>query len=73
LNSQRPLIHETIPPLQTPIEGLYLANTTQIYPEDRGQNYSIRIGQQVAKLAMEDYGQRRAGDRTPPEAVSPAP
>lgn len=65
--------HETIPPLQTPIEGLYLANTTQIYPEDRGQNYSIRIGQQVAKLAMEDYGQRRAGQRTPPAAISSAP
>ncbi|MFN8584454.1 MAG: NAD(P)/FAD-dependent oxidoreductase [Dehalococcoidia bacterium] len=50
--------HESIPPLATGIEGLYLANTTQIYPEDRGQNYSIRIGKQVAKLAMEDYGAR---------------
>lgn len=64
--------HETIPPLRTPIEGLYLANTTQIYPEDRGQNYSIRIGQQVAKLAMEDFGQRRAR-RVASEAASPAP
>jgi protoporphyrinogen oxidase len=64
--------HETIPPLRTPIEGLYLANTTQIYPEDRGQNYSIRIGQQVAKLAMEDFGQRRAARQEPSEAVSPA-
>jgi hypothetical protein len=26
----------------------------QIYPEDRGQNYSIRMGEQVAKLAIED-------------------
>jgi len=27
---------------------------TQIYPEDRGQNYSIRLGEQVAALAAED-------------------
>jgi protoporphyrinogen oxidase len=46
--------HEVIPPLRTPTAGLYLANTTQIYPEDRGQNYAIRLGQQVARLAMED-------------------
>ena len=42
--------HETIPPHRTPVPGLYLANTTQIYPEDRGQNYSIRMGQRVARL-----------------------
>ncbi len=46
--------HESIPPHRTPIEGLYLANTTQIYPEDRGQNYSIRQGQRVARLAVAD-------------------
>ena len=46
--------HEVIPPLRTPTRGLYLANTTQIYPEDRGQNYAIRLGQRVARQAMED-------------------
>ena len=45
--------HESIPPHRTPIEGLWLANTTQIYPEDRGQNYSIRMGRQVARMAVE--------------------
>lgn len=39
-----------IPPLATPIGGLYMANNTQVYPEDRGQNYSIRIGREVARL-----------------------
>ena len=53
--------HETVPPHRTPIDGLYLANTTQIYPEDRGQNYSIRLGQRVARLAIAD-GQRDAAD-----------
>jgi protoporphyrinogen oxidase len=33
-----------IPPLQTGVPGLVLANTTQIYPEDRGTNYSVRLG-----------------------------
>jgi protoporphyrinogen oxidase len=33
-----------IPPLHTPVPGLVLANTTQIYPEDRGTNYSVRLG-----------------------------
>ena len=40
-----------IPPLATPISGLYMANNTQVYPEDRGQNYSVRIGREVARLA----------------------
>lgn len=44
--------HQTIPPHRTSVPGLYLANTTQIYPEDRGQNYSIRLGQRVARLVM---------------------
>ncbi len=48
--------HESIPPHRTPIDGLWLANTTQIYPEDRGQNYSIRMGRRVARQAMEEVG-----------------
>ncbi|MGQ9674925.1 MAG: NAD(P)/FAD-dependent oxidoreductase [Chloroflexota bacterium] len=39
-----------VPEHQTPISGLYLANTTQIYPEDRGMNYSVRLGKTVARL-----------------------
>ena len=44
-----------IPDLRTPIKGLYLANTTQIYPEDRGTNYSVRLGQQVADMVLDGY------------------
>jgi len=36
-------------PFATPLPRIYLANTTQIYPEDRGTNYSVRLGQQVAQ------------------------
>jgi protoporphyrinogen oxidase len=39
-----------IPSHQTPLEGLYLANTTQIYPQDRGMNYSVRLGRVVSDL-----------------------
>jgi protoporphyrinogen oxidase len=39
-----------IPEHRTPIRNLYLANTTQIYPEDRGTNYSVRLGQDIAKM-----------------------
>ncbi len=39
-----------IPSHRTPLEGLYLANTTQIYPEDRGMNYSVRLGRIVSDL-----------------------
>jgi protoporphyrinogen oxidase len=47
-----------IPDHRTPIKNLYLANTTQIYPEDRGTNYSVRMGRQVARMILEDAGQR---------------
>ena len=40
---------------RTPISNLYLANTTQIYPEDRGMNYSVRLGRKVAKLVSAEY------------------
>lgn len=40
-----------VPELQTPIENLILANTTQIYPEDRGTNYSVRLGRRAAEAA----------------------
>ena len=51
--------HETIPRHRTPVPGLYLANTTQIYPEDRGQNYSIRMGVRVARLLEQDMVSRQ--------------
>ncbi|MCB0217797.1 MAG: NAD(P)/FAD-dependent oxidoreductase [Chloroflexi bacterium] len=37
-----------IPPLETPIPGLYLASMTQVYPWDRGTNYAVELGRQVA-------------------------
>lgn len=41
--------HERIPPMRTGAPGLVLANTTQIYPEDRGTNYAVRLGESAAR------------------------
>ena len=41
-------------PFASPRRGLYLANTTQIYPEDRGTNYSARLGREVAEHIAAD-------------------
>ncbi|HEV7807584.1 MAG TPA: NAD(P)/FAD-dependent oxidoreductase [Solirubrobacteraceae bacterium] len=45
--------HERIAPLQTGVPGLVLANTTQIYPEDRGTNYSVRLGGDAARALLD--------------------
>jgi protoporphyrinogen oxidase len=49
-----PLRHSaSIPPLQTPIPGLYWASMSQVYPWDRGTNYAVEIGRRVAREIME--------------------
>ena len=40
-------------PFETPRPQIYVANTTQIYPEDRGTNYSVRLGRDVANFIAE--------------------
>jgi protoporphyrinogen oxidase len=37
-----------IPPIQTPIKGLQIADTCFYYPEDRGISESVRIGREMA-------------------------
>jgi protoporphyrinogen oxidase len=44
---------EKIPALKTPVRGLVLANTTQIFPEDRGTNYAVRLGNDAARALLE--------------------
>jgi len=46
--------HSTkIPPLQTPLPGVYWASMSQVYPWDRGTNYAVEIGRRAAGLMME--------------------
>jgi protoporphyrinogen oxidase len=39
-----------IPPLKTPLPNVYMGNMFQVYPQDRGQNYSIRLGEKIAEM-----------------------
>ncbi|HEQ60002.1 MAG TPA: hypothetical protein ENN74_00160 [Firmicutes bacterium] len=45
---------EMLPEFGTPIRGLYIANLSQIYPEDRGTNYSVRLAEQVVAQIEQD-------------------
>ena len=38
-----------IPPVETPIEGLQIADTCFYYPEDRGISESVRLGREMAR------------------------
>jgi protoporphyrinogen oxidase len=38
-----------IPPHETPIPNFYIANMFQVYPQDRGQNYSILLANKLAE------------------------
>ena len=39
-------------PLKLSINGLYSGNTAQIYPEDRGTNYAVDLGNKITNLII---------------------
>jgi protoporphyrinogen oxidase len=43
-----------LPPVRTGVPGLYSAAMAQVYPEDRGQNYAVRIAREAAAALLED-------------------
>ncbi len=45
-----------IPDVRTPVEGLYFASMSQVYPWDRGTNYAVEMGRKVAAMVAEDRG-----------------
>ena len=47
-----PLVNHSknIPAIQTPIEGLYFASMSQVYPWDRGTNFAVEIGRRAARM-----------------------
>ena len=44
-----PKFARTIPGFDTPVRGLYVANMFQVYPYDRGQNYSIDLAERLIR------------------------
>lgn len=49
-----PLVNHSknIPAIQTPIDGLYFASMSQVYPWDRGTNFAVEIGRRAAKMML---------------------
>ena len=47
-----PLVNHSknIPAIQTPVEGVYFASMSQVYPWDRGTNFAVEIGRRAARL-----------------------
>jgi protoporphyrinogen oxidase len=45
---------QMLPPVQTPIAGLQVADTCFYYPEDRGIAESVRLGRNMARAAIGD-------------------
>ena len=41
---------KNIPVIETPVEGLYFASMSQVYPWDRGTNFAVEIGRRAAGL-----------------------
>jgi protoporphyrinogen oxidase len=41
-----------LPPHPTPLRGVFLANMAHVYPQDRGQNYSLRLGERMARQML---------------------
>jgi protoporphyrinogen oxidase len=51
-----PLVNHSknIPKIRTPIDGLYFASMSQVYPWDRGTNFAVEIGRRAAGMMIED-------------------
>ena len=50
-----PLVNHSknVPAIQTPIEGLFFASMSQVYPWDRGTNFAVEIGRRAARMIIE--------------------
>lgn len=43
-----------LPPINTSVEGLFLATIQQVYPWDRGTNYAVELGRKVAEMIIHE-------------------
>ena len=59
---------EHIPPLRTPLKGLWVANMFQVYPHDRGQNYSFELADRLVR-ELNPIKSRVLRDRRPKRRV----
>jgi protoporphyrinogen oxidase len=45
---------QNIPAIKTPVDGVYFASMSQVYPWDRGTNFAVEIGRRAAGMILED-------------------
>ena len=47
---------QNIPAIRTPLNGLYFASMSQVYPWDRGTNFAVEIGRRAARQMLAEAG-----------------
>ena len=70
-------LSRALAPLGDAAAGSFLATMSQVYPEDRGTNYAVRIGRAAAERALAFFDGSRAnlprkGDRATRSSTAPA-
>jgi protoporphyrinogen oxidase len=48
-----PGFYDALPPMRSKVSGLFMADTSHYYPEDRSISESLRIGAELAGMALE--------------------
>jgi protoporphyrinogen oxidase len=51
-----PGFYDMLPSMETPVDGLYMADTGYYYPEDRSINESIKVAKALVKTALDESG-----------------
>jgi hypothetical protein len=46
---------DRLPPMEAPVDGLYLATTAQIYPQDRGMDEGVKVGYRAANAVLSQH------------------
>jgi protoporphyrinogen oxidase len=46
---------KSIPDIKTPMAGLWFTSMSQVYPWDRGTNFAVQIGREVAKSMLQGW------------------
>jgi protoporphyrinogen oxidase len=62
---------DMIPDIRTPLPGLYFASMSQVYPWDRGTNYAVEMGRNVADMIREDRKRQPASSNVTPVSGAP--
>ncbi len=65
-----PNYRDRMPSYRAGVPGLYLANTTQVYPDDRGTNYAVREAEEVVADLLATAGEE--GPTVPERFGAPA-